>query len=36
LNAIQMHDELTAAYGQGVVAYGTATHLVDRVSSGRG
>ncbi|CAF4508204.1 unnamed protein product, partial [Rotaria sp. Silwood2] len=25
LNAIQMHDELTAAYGQGVVSYSTAT-----------
>ncbi|CAF4658543.1 unnamed protein product, partial [Rotaria sp. Silwood2] len=35
LNAIQMHDELTAAYGQGVVAYITATHLIDRFSSGR-
>ncbi|CAF2872855.1 unnamed protein product [Rotaria sp. Silwood2] len=35
LNAIQMHDELTAAYGQGVVSYSTATHLIDRFSSGR-
>ncbi|CAF2524422.1 unnamed protein product [Rotaria sp. Silwood2] len=33
LNAIQMHDELTAAYGQGVVSYSTATHLIDRFSS---
>ncbi|CAF2812706.1 unnamed protein product [Rotaria sp. Silwood2] len=35
LTATQIHDELTTAYGQGVVAYRTVAHWVHRFSSGR-
>ncbi|CAF5081591.1 unnamed protein product [Rotaria sp. Silwood1] len=35
LTAAQIHDELTAAYGQGVVSYSTAAHWMDRFPSGR-
>ena len=35
LTATQIHDELTAAYGQGVVSYSTVAHWIDRFSSGR-
>ncbi|CAF4990264.1 unnamed protein product [Rotaria sp. Silwood1] len=36
LNATQIHDELIAAYGQGVVvSYSTVAHWFDRFSSGR-
>ncbi|CAF2995186.1 unnamed protein product [Rotaria sp. Silwood2] len=35
LNTIQIHDELTTAYGQGVVSYSTVAHWIDRLSSGR-
>ncbi|CAF4973243.1 unnamed protein product [Rotaria sp. Silwood1] len=34
LTATQIHDELTAAYGQGFVSYSTAAHWMDRFSSG--
>ena len=35
LTATQIHDELTTAYGQGVVSYSTVAHWVHRFSSGR-
>ncbi|CAF2997199.1 unnamed protein product [Rotaria sp. Silwood2] len=35
LNATQIHDELTTAYGQGVVLYSTVAHWIHRFSSGR-
>ncbi|CAF4234631.1 unnamed protein product, partial [Rotaria sp. Silwood2] len=30
LNTTQIHDELMAAYGQGVVSYSTVAHWIDR------
>ncbi len=35
LNATQIHDELTTAYGQGVVSYCTVVHWTHRFSTGR-
>ncbi|CAF0989915.1 unnamed protein product [Rotaria sordida] len=35
LNATQIHDELTAAYVQGVVSYSAIAHWIDRFLSGR-
>ncbi len=35
LTATQIHNELTAAYGQGVVSYSTVAHWIHRFSSGR-
>ncbi|CAF5098100.1 unnamed protein product, partial [Rotaria sp. Silwood1] len=35
LTATQIHDELTTAYGQCVVAYRTVAHWIHRFSSGR-
>ncbi|CAF1338279.1 unnamed protein product [Rotaria sp. Silwood1] len=35
LTATQIHDELTTAYGQGVVSYRTVAHWIHRFSSGR-
>jgi hypothetical protein len=35
LAATEIHDELTAGYGQGVVSYSTVAHWVHRFSSGR-
>ncbi len=35
LTATQIHEELTTAYGQGVIAYRTVAHWVHRFSSRR-
>jgi hypothetical protein len=35
LTATQIHDELTTAYGQGVISYSTVAHWVHRFSSER-
>ncbi|CAF3985487.1 unnamed protein product, partial [Rotaria sordida] len=35
LNATQIHDELTAAYVQGVVSYSAIAHWIDRFLNGR-
>ena len=35
LTAVQIHDELTGAYGQGTVSYSTVARWIQRFANGR-